>query len=213
VLAARIEAMRAERARVDAEAAELAERLPAAGIEVGALAGHPGIESFRTARQAALRDDEATLAGLRSTSAQIAAGISAAEEYLERYRGGWREDPRAHLGHAATPEPPSVTRRRVFAETWAALSVGMLAIALALSLWFDVLPLGATLLALAVGYLTIESFAQRRAETLLLRITIVLAAISALLLGWHYLRELVLIGLAALGLFILLDNARELSRR
>jgi hypothetical protein len=213
MLSARIEAMRAEREVVDAEAAELAERLPAAGIEVGALAGHPGIESFRTARQAALRVDEARLAGMRSTSAQLAAGISAAEEYLARYRDGWREDPRAHLGHAATPEPPSVTRQRVFAETWAALSVGMLVIALALSLWFGVLPLGPTLLALAVGYLAIESFAQRRAETLLLRITIVLAAISALLLGWYYLRELVLIGLAALGLFILLDNARELSRR
>ena len=50
-------------------------------------------------------------------------------------------------------------------------------------------------------------------ETLLLRITVILAGISALLLGWQYLRELVLLGLGALGLFILLDNAREIRRR
>ena len=93
--------MRAERATVDAEAAELAERLPAAGIEVGALAGHAGIESFRTARQAALRADEARLAGMRSTSAQLAAGISAAEEYLARYRDG----------SARRPARPSRPRR------------------------------------------------------------------------------------------------------
>ena len=64
-----------------------------------------------------------------------------------------------------------------------------------------------------VGYLAIESFAQRRVEALLLRITVGLAAVSAVLLGWAYLRELVLLGLGALGVFILVDNARGLLRR
>jgi hypothetical protein len=205
--------MRAERATADAEAAALAERLPALGVEVAALAGHPGLEAFRAERQAALRADEAKLDGLRSTSAQLAAGITASEEYLARYRAGWREAPRAHLAHAATPEPPSAARHRVFAETWAALSVGLLVIALAVLLWFRVLGLGPTLLVLGVGYLAIESFAQRRVETLLLRITVALAAVSTLMLAWTYRRELVLIGLGALGVFILLDNARELTRR
>ena len=63
-----------------------------------------------------------------------------------------------------------------------------------------------------IGYLAIESFAQRRVETLLLRITVILAAISAILLGFHYLRELLLVGLGALGLFILIDNAGEITR-
>ena len=100
----------------------------------------------------------------------------------------------------------------MFAETWAALSVGVLVIALAVILWFRLLPIGPTLLLLVIGYLAIESFAQRRVESLLLRITVVLAAISAILLGFHFLRELVLLGLGALGLFILLDNAGELGR-
>ena len=63
-----------------------------------------------------------------------------------------------------------------------------------------------------IGYLAIESFAQRRVETLLLRITVILAAIAAILLGFHYLRELLLVGLGALGLFILVDNAGEIVR-
>ena len=63
-----------------------------------------------------------------------------------------------------------------------------------------------------IGYLAIESFAQRRVETLLLRITVILAAIAAILLAFHYLRELLLVGLGALGLFILVDNAGEIAR-
>ena len=110
------------------------------------------------------------------------------------------------------PEAPATTRRRVFAETWAALSVGVLVLALALILLFRLLPILPTVVLLIVGYLAIESFAQRRVETLLLRITVGLAAVSAVLLAFHYLRELLLVGLAALGLFILLDNGRELTR-
>jgi hypothetical protein len=72
---------------------------------------------------------------------------------------------------------------------------------------------GTTVVLLVIGYLAIESFAQRRVETLLLRVTVILASISALLLAWTYLRELLLLALAGLGLFILADNARELVRR
>jgi hypothetical protein len=101
----------------------------------------------------------------------------------------------------------------VFAETWAALSVGVLVLALAFILWFHILPVGPTVALLVIGYLAIESFAQRRVETLLLRVTVLLAMVSAVLLAMFYARELVLLGLGALGLFILIDNARELIRR
>ena len=48
---------------------------------------------------------------------------------------------------------------------------------------------------LVIGYLAIESFAQRRVETLLLRVTVLLAMVSAVLLAMFYARELVLLGL------------------
>ena len=110
------------------------------------------------------------------------------------------------------PELPDTTRRRVFAETWAALSVGVLVIALAVILWFRLLPVGPTLFVLILGYLAIESFSQRRVEALLLRVTVALAVVSAVLLASYYLRELVLLGLGALGLLILLDNVSELAK-
>ncbi len=75
------------------------------------------------------------------------------------------------------------------------------------------LKVGPTVALLVVGYLAIESFAQRNVETLLLRVTVGLAVVSAVLLGSYYARELVLLSLGALGVFILLDNIRELTRR
>jgi hypothetical protein len=212
-LLARIAGLQAERDAVDAEAEALAERLPALTIEARALAETSGVDDYRERREAELREGQAKLASLLARSAELRAAGLATRGYLDRYDEGYRGDPRGHLARAAHPEPPSTTRRRVFAETWAAVSVGVLVTALAVILWFQILPVGPTLALLVIGYLSIESFAQRRVEALLLRITVLLAVVSALLLGWTYLRELALLGLAALGVSILLDNLRELLRR
>jgi hypothetical protein len=211
-LVARIAALETERAAVLAEADELATTLPGIGIEVRALAETSGVEGYRARRAVELREGSARLAALRATSAELKAAIAAARGFLDRYDAGYRGDPRAHLTHAAVPERPTATRQRVFAETWAALSVGVLVLALAVILWFRLLPIPATIALLVVGYLAIESFAQRRVETLLLRVTVALATIAAILLAFEYLRELLLVGLGALGLFILVDNAGEISR-
>ena len=208
----RIAELEAERAMVEAEAETLARDLPKLGIEVRALQQETGAAVYRQRRIAELRAGEAKLAALRASSAELKASITAGNDFLRRYDAGSRGDPRGHLLHAAAPEPPDLTKRRVFAETWAALSVGVLVISLAVILWFRILPIAPTLLLLVIGYLAIESFAQRRVESLLLRITVALAVISAILLGYNFLRELVLLGLGALGLFILLDNAGELGR-
>ncbi len=212
-LAARAEALEAEQDLVEDEASTLASTLPALTVEVQALAESSGLAAYRARRTAELAEGQARLASLRTAAAELRAAATASKEQLARHEAGERGDPRAHLGHAAAPEPPSRTRQRVFAESWAAVSVGVLVLALALSLWFHVLPVGPTVALLAIGYLSIESFAQRRVETLLLRVTVLLAIISSLLLVWGYLGELLVLGLAALGVFILVDNVRGMMRR
>ncbi len=213
LLTARVEALRGERASVQAEADDLAGSLRGLDLEVQALAGTSGIDGYRKRRSTELRESEARLASLRVSVAELQSAIAAGEAWLAGPESEWHGDPRAHLSHAAAPEPPDRTNRRVFAETWAALSVGVLVIALAVILWFHLLPVVPALVVLGAGYLAIESFAQRQVETLLLRIVVLLAIVAAVLLAIHYLRELVLVGLVALGLFILVDNLREIRRR
>jgi hypothetical protein len=213
LVADRISGLRDEEAATSAEADAIMTSLPTLQVEVAAIRGVSGLEALYARRAAELGEGEAKVASLRTTTGELHAAITAAEEWLERWDEGWRGDPREHLSHAATPEPPDTTRRRVFAETWAALSVGGLVIALAVILWFHFLPWGGALVLLIVGYLAIESFAQRQFELLLLRVAVALSVVSTVLLASAWARELVLGGLAALGILILIDNARELFSR
>ena len=48
---------------------------------------------------------------------------------------------------------------------------------------------------------------------LVLRITVLLAIVSSILLAWTYLRELLLAGLLALGILLIGDSIGEVRRR
>ena len=106
-----------------------------------------------------------------------------------------------------------MARRRAYGEAWAALSVGLLIVALAVIVWFRILPPVTAIIVLLGSYIAIESFFDRNIGDLLLRITVVLAIISSIILIGQYLREILLAGLFGLGLLLVLDNLGELRRR
>ena len=89
-----------------------------------------------------------------------------------------RDDPRGHLHHASEPEPPSHVRRRALGEAWAALSVGLLIVLLAVVVWLRILPAIVAIPVVLGGYLAIEAFFDRSIGILLLRIAMFLAIIS-----------------------------------
>ena len=107
----------------------------------------------------------------------------------------------------------SLVRRRAFGEAWAALSVGMLIVLLAVVVWLRILPAIVALPVLLAGYLAVEAFFDRSVGILLLRIAMVLAIVAAVILAVTFVRELVLIGLLGLGLLLIADNLGELRRR
>ncbi len=84
---------------------------------------------------------------------------------------------------------------------------------LAVIVWFRILPPPLAIVVLLGSYLAIESFFDRNIMELVLRITVVLAILSALVLAVAYLRELFLAGLLALGLLLVIDNLGEVRRR
>ena len=128
-------------------------------------------------------------------------------------RSGVADDPRAHLHHASEPEAPSESRRRAYGEAWAALSVGLLIVLLAVVVWLRILPPIVAIPVVFGGYLAIEAFFDRSVGTLLLRIAMFLAIVSAVILAVTFIRELVLLGLLGLGLLLIADNLGELRRR
>ena len=213
VLESRLAALAAERAELRAEAAVLAAGLPLLEAEVAAIRAQPGLDAYRIARTTELHEAETRLMSLRNQVVQHDTVIEAGERRLADLRAGHVDDPRAHLRHAAEPELPVVARRRQLAETWAALSVGILVAALALTLWFRILPPPLAIVVLLGSYLLIESFFRRDVRILVLRVSMALAIVSVAILLVSYLREVLLIGLLALGLLLILDNIGEIRRR
>jgi hypothetical protein len=213
VLAADLVALEQERSAVRAEAETLAAELPGRSEQLASLRGLVGLGRDLDERAAAIHADEGRLAALRTRDVELTRVLAAGEARLTALRTGVRDDPRAHLRHAAEPEPMSLVRRRAFGEAWAALSVGMLIVLLAIVVWLRILPAIVALPVLLAGYLAVEAFFDRSVGILLLRIAMVLAIVAAIILAVTFVRELVLFGLAALGLLLIADNLGELRRR
>ncbi len=144
---------------------------------------------------------------------ELTGAIDAAERRVTDLRAGRLEDPRAHLQHASEPEAPDERSRRAYGETWAALSVGLLVAALAVIVWFRILPPIVAVFALFGAYLAIEAFFSRAVQGLVLRISVALAIVTAVVLTFEFLREIVLLGLLLLGVLLIADNVAEVRRR
>ena len=84
---------------------------------------------------------------------------------------------------------------------------------LAVVVWLRILPAIVALPVLVFGYIAVEAFFNRAVGGFLLRIAMLLAIISALILAVTFIREIVLVGLLGLGLLLIADNLGELRRR
>jgi hypothetical protein len=213
VLAGRIEQLERDRGEVRREADAVAAELPGLSEEVAALRGAAGLDHYADAHLITVREKEAQLSTLRARDVELTRVIAAGNARLAATRSGMTDDPRGHLHHASEPEPPSHVRRRALGEAWAALSVGLLIVLLAVVVWLRILPAVVAIPVVLGGYLAIEAFFDRSIGILLLRIAMFLAVISAIILVVTFIREIVLLGLVLLGLLLIADNLGELRRR
>ncbi len=213
VLETRVAELTATRASVAAEIEALTISLPELDSEVAAVRTTAGLTDYRETRAVELHEGEERRTALRLQEVELGTAIAASHDRLAALRAGHLDDPRLHLHHASEPEPPSVTRQRAFGEAWAAVSVGLLIAALAVIVWFRILPAPLAIVVMLGSYLAIESFFDRNVMELVLRITVVLAMLSTLILAVAYLREVLLAGLLALGIILILDSLGEVRRR
>jgi hypothetical protein len=209
----RREELLAEAADVAAEVATLTAELPRLDLEVRSLARSGSTEALHTERAVELKRDEAELARLRAREAAIADTVAAMDRELRSIEAGDAGDPQAHLQHPHRPVPPEETRYNVIVELWSAISIGMLLLFVAGATFFRVLPWWGALLVGIAGYVLIEAALRRRLSILLLRLVLVLAVFTAVLLIFDFRMELVVAAVAALALIVAADNIREISNR
>jgi hypothetical protein len=206
-------ALEGQKVETDGRIAELVTRLPGVALEVQALAIDGGLEKFHAARATELAAGELELRALRTEAAAIDDRLFAVRREVERIEAGDLGDPRAHLSHPHRPVPPEDTQYGFIVELWSAVSVSLILVAAAALTWLDIVEWWAALLMGLAGYLLIESAFRRRLTQLTLSITIVLAAMCAVLLVFQFRLELVMAAFVAFAIVILSDNVREIIRR
>ncbi len=211
-LEARLAELDTELATLRAENDAKAASLDGLDLEVRALSTDQSFAAIHETRASELAQREAEVNKGRSREAVLADSIRAGRRELERLRVGDFGDPRAHLHGAHHPVPPEMTRYGRVIEIWSAVSISLVLVGAVALIWLTPVPWYAALVAALAVYAVLEAAFRRRLTALMLRITLVLAGIGALILLYQFTTLIVfaaIVGLAALTLF---DNVREISR-
>jgi len=153
---------------------------------------------------------ETELAGIRARDAALGDAIDLARRELAAAERGEMGDPRAHLRHDQRPQPEEVHRYGRIVELWSAVSAGALLIFIVSAIYLGIFGPVATVVVAVVGYIVIEAATRRRLIDTILRATLVLAVIGAIVLAFEFLPLLLVVGIAGIALLAIVDNLREL---
>jgi hypothetical protein len=213
VIGERVADLEREATEVDAEVDRLTGELPGLELEVRALSVSGSTAVLHADRSAALVRGEGDLAALRARRASITDTVAALQAERSALEAGEQGDPRAHLKHPHRPVPPEENRYNIVVEVWSAVSVGVLLLTLAVLVGLELVTwFGALLLAVG-GYIVIEAALRRRLTTALLRVVLVLAIITAVILVFDFRLELIMAAVAGLAIIVVAENVREVSGR
>ena len=129
---------------------------------------------------------------------------------IERRRAGKVDDARAHITHAAEPVPPATMRFNGAAELWAALSISLLLIGLAVLILAAPANVWAERIILVIAFVVGESVLRGSFVRTVNRLAVIAALVAMVVLFVQY-WELALVGLLVwLAAFLLYQRFREL---
>src|SRR5262249_28032977 len=127
----------------------------------------------------------------------------------EEHRAGERDDPRAHIRHAASPVPESAMRFAHAAEVWAAISISLMLFGLAALLLWSPSNAWAELIVLVMAFVIGESVLPGTVIRTINRIGVILALVAVVVLFVQYALWVVVALLVALAGYLLVQRIEE----
>jgi len=149
---------------------------------------------------------------LRNRYTVEVAKLEAFDEHAQRLRQGFRGPMRAHIHRAHLPSSRIDLRLSGLAESFAAVSVGLVMVGIVLLIVFarEYLIFG---LSAMIGLLIfLEASFRRRLSQLISSLVIGLAVVSAFILVFEFFWQVVVVSILAAGVFIMWENIREIRR-
>jgi hypothetical protein len=122
------------------------------------------------------------------------------------------DPPRAHINNLAAPVPEPPYRLRRLAEIWSALSVAALIIGVMVLFILNQGMFTAHLLILLMGFLFIDAALRLQLSTLVTRLAVILAIVTAFVLVYEWSRLILLSGLVVAVVYLAWTNVREVFR-
>ncbi len=211
---ARLQARRAEvverRQSLQEEVARKSRDLLHLGIEVQSMWGHPHLKSLYQDRRAAIESLAREVEELRARYAEDTALLEVLDLHAAELEAGKRPPPQTHLKRPPEPVSEMDLRMGRFAETWAAISVGLMMVGVVALFLFARHYLLVGLSIMLVLLLVIEANFQRQLLRLVTGVTIAMAIISALIVFYDFFWEIVVLFVLVAGGYLIVENLREL---
>jgi hypothetical protein len=204
------EVLATHRQELKAEIAEKREQLLGLGIERGAMQDQPYMKQQIEAHERKMTAVSQTLDDLKAQLATDEALDQALQQYAQRIHQGVRGPTRGHIRRIHHPMPKEEMGVNRFAETWAAISIGLMMVGFVLVVLFASQYLLLGLGALLTLFVFIEATFRGRINRLINSVTVALALIAALLLLFRFFWEIVIIAVLIAGSYIMWQNVREL---
>ncbi len=180
------------------------------GVEANAMRGQVHLRQHYAAHQEKIKTATEELNQLRAQLASDQALLEALGLYAARLRAGQRSSVRAHLHRPHRPASNARLRFNRFAETWAALSIGLTLISFITLILFgqDYWIWG--LVVLASLMILIEAGFRRQLAQLVTSLTIGLAFVTALILLYDFFWQIIVVAALIGSGYIIWENLREL---
>jgi hypothetical protein len=209
LIAAELERLTARQGGLDGQIDEATRTIREVGARLEATQGRPHLAHVATGLEAEAAVLTSTLTALRREKSDDAAVIESLQRRLSAYEAA-RDDPRAHIRHAAAPVPVSTMRFNQAAELWAAISLSILLAGLAILLlvspgnaWAEAIAL---ILVLIVGEAVLRGTYVRTIN----RIGVILALIAVGVLLVQFADWVAVTLLIGLAVFLLYQRFQEL---
>ena len=183
------------------------------GFDLDAIRNTPHLQGEVEILCRVLEEERQVLADKRRRLTVERAKLEAIEHYAEDLRDGKRPALRAHIKHAHHPQVKKSLRFSRLAEIWAAISIGLMMIAVVLLIVFARSYLFIGLAGLVLVLIIIESAFRRRLADLVQWIAILLAIGGFLILIFQFFWVIVLVGAMITGFYMIVSNLRELFAR
>ncbi len=194
-----------------AQIEEQASLLSGLELEVAAMRGAPTEKQRDIALQQRIRAGKAALEQTKAARAANEIARERCKALAAQVAAGDFGNPRAHLRHPSLPTSSATLRLGRLASVWSAVSIGLLLIGFAaLAKFSNYLVLG--IVALLGVYSFFEAIFHRDVQNWIARLVVALAMVTTLVLLLQFFQPVVLGVAVLLGLFIIVDNVREMLK-